>query len=412
MLRTWLTWLQSGVGAAGMAFVLSNALYASANPAAATGKNTSDLTKNNKQPALAPSTNGTTIDRELQSVTVSDTPDVAVRQLATQSMTSGGGRIAPTVSSAMPAIVPATTAPASQGQVVASTVPSMYVDRSATAVPGLFIGNSDVVVPEKLLPATAKTPNQVATTTKAVVTKYPAVAPVEAFPVFKSAPATVAAKPAPIPVVPMAVKTQPATSNSNPLAAIPNALKQIVGGDTALESTQTVVAKDNVDDGSIMAMLGNKKIQPMAATTETASRGVNLNLDTARAFNISSNFNMPGVKAIANPLTSVNLTRNEPSVVVAIREIKNDVAKSVNRQSGKYVAALNVPNASIPKIEFQQPRAATVWVETSEKSSNLGGLILGQRARDLAESVSVNLGVASVSLGDNRMAIVEGTGVN
>ncbi|NJR31663.1 MAG: hypothetical protein HC778_00735 [Chamaesiphon sp. CSU_1_12] len=88
MLKIWLTWLQPSVGVLGTALVLSSPLCSYAATKPATVRN---ITKVSTQvsPWSNLKANGTRIDRELLSG-VAPTPDLAVRQLAVNSIGSKG----------------------------------------------------------------------------------------------------------------------------------------------------------------------------------------------------------------------------------------------------------------------------------------------------------------------------------
>jgi hypothetical protein len=422
MLKIWLTWLQPRLGVFGTALVLSNPISAYAAPKPVAVNNTKVPT----QPSIWSSakSTGTTLSPALLSG-IPATPDLAVRQLAINSMMTSG--LKPTIAATKvpvglkPTVSVAKTPQSNRKAIASFVAPSAKfkklsakatkpqpVKHSVAAalaraidpqtplpVPGLFIGNTDVRVSERILPRVkpsigqplsavpeigAPTPLSAMMSAKTAVDPFPVVRP-EMMGKLQSAPVVASASKnsAPHALNPIAVipakqpqavapkqadlKTE-APHSLDPIAAIPSGLQRLLGNN--LNSQPKVVTAPIVQATATVrkssSFLALKQFVSPAKTTPTPVSMASLQLATAQAYTSVPKFDIPGEKIFAVRPT-VNL------LGVNRVEQKSFTTKVVGRKS----------DVSLMNDRQLTPATKQSWTVVT-RSNNLGGLILGSQS--------------------------------
>ncbi|WP_310483996.1 hypothetical protein [Chamaesiphon sp. VAR_48_metabat_403] len=432
MLKIWLTWLQPSLGVLGTALVLSNPLctYAASKPAAVRNPTTAKTPTQVSQWS-AMKLNGTRIDRELSS-TIALTPDMAVRRLAMNSITSPG--------------LPATTANLKTPQVGSNAVasfisPSMksskiaakatkqakpqYAKNSVAAalsqainpqapipVPGLYIGNSNARVASKIVPTGKTVPQPIAATTeigaptplsammaaKTAIDPYPVVRPelmqkLDRTPVVTKTPPVVDLSPiASIPttkpqaVVPKTIlpqaKANPAAApykSLDPIANIPSGLQQLLGNNL---NSQPVIASASTAKTKVNKVNSLVALRQLVSPSTPALPSVNaasLQLATAQAYTNVPKFSIPGETMLT--AKQFNPVRD----VVATKRVQKKFSTIIASNQRDYTTTL-APNAKQP------------WMVVDRRNS-LGGLILGSQPLTSAPQVASLLPVNTSNVG-------------
>jgi hypothetical protein len=426
MLKTWLTWLQPGVSGLGILLLVASPLCSIAAPKP---KSFANSKTPSQQPqwsvaSIGGSTISSNITKEVRSSGIAATPDVAVRQLALNSMTTGRQptSVASNLRRDSRSAVSGLHSPSIRSQhLSANAAVNMPV---APVVPGIFIGNSDVRMPSQFLPsATKPAPQTVAagkgigspTSLSAMMAKtninaanpFPVVTP-ELMQKLGTAPTIASARSAgkavhsldPIAVMTSrsshkapkfidanavaSAKIQPGTVKSfDPIASIPSGLQRLLGNDLNSESRSTtrsavkasgsdqVVAKATNAKANLLAAM-----QPLSALTSTNDVSApNLQLATAQAYTSVPKFSIPGDKvssrAISKPAASIASSSNDQAPASVVQPKTNAMA------SDRFLG-----------MSLRQS-----WMTTSQRN-NLGGLILGSQAMS-TDTRKIGLGATS-----------------
>ncbi len=406
MLKIWLTWLQPSLGVLGVAMLLSSPLASSAvtKPAGTAA------TKSPKQqplakpaPSAVASTPGTTIDRELKSIAVPLTPDMAVRQLAIGTMANSSS-YAPKLAARTPQKFTNTNSnalasflsPTEGLQNLATAKPQFvkYAVASATAtkslslqakssviVPGLTIGNSDVQLSSRFLPSGSTerpslTAKLIASPTLAtgilastpVASPYPVVTPEQ----MKGLRLT--------PEIASLPKMQISVPQSNDVVgSIPSGLQRLLGNEPIRQPiASTPVAKavsPKIDTTVALSQL----VSPETPTPTLTARGASLQLNTSQVYASVPNFDLPGA-VISNPVSNRQFQAAKPSTTIfAVKSVQRNLTTAVTQRKKDYVALMN--------DRFLVTSPKPVWTAVSQ-SNNLGGLILGSQRQASANSVA------------------------
>jgi hypothetical protein len=404
MLKIWLTWLQPSLGVLGVAMLLSSPL-ASAAATKPTGAPTK-LPKHQPLAKLAPSaiasTSGTTIDRELKSIVVPLTPDMAVRQLAIGTMANSNS-YAPKISARTPQKFANTNRNAlasflnpteglqnlasGKPQFVKHTVASATATRSLQAkasviVPGLTIGNSDVHLSSRFLPSgrterpslTAKliasptlTTGMLAATS--VANPYPVVTPQQ----MKGLRLT--------PEIASLPKVQISVPQSNDVVgSIPSGLQRLLGNEPIRQPIASIAPIAKAFSPKSDATLAlSQLISPETPTPTLTARGSGLQLNTAQVYAGLPKFDLPGA-AIFTSVSDRQLQAAKPATsILAVKPVQRDLTTAVTQRKKDYVALMT--------DRFLVTSPKPVWTAVSQ-SHNLGGLILGSRSPAAANSVA------------------------
>ncbi|WP_310428769.1 hypothetical protein [Chamaesiphon sp. VAR_48_metabat_135_sub] len=422
MLKIWLTWLQPRLGVFGTALVLSNPIYSYAAPKPVAISNSNKIPTQPSTWSSAKST-GTTLSPELLSG-IPVTPDLAVRQLAINTMMTSGIKpaisatkiplagIKPTISATKPhqsnrKVLANLAAPAAKFKKLSKATKPQPVKHSvATAlaqaispqtplpVPGLFIGNTDVKLSDRVLPNVkpmaqpmsaapeigAPTPLSAMMTAKTAVDPFPVVRP-ELMGKLQSAPvvASTAKNSAPHAINPIAViparrpqtvapkqiglKTE-APHSLDPIAAIPSGLQRLLGNNL---NSQPMVAVAPIAKATTIAnkpsLLALKQFISPTKATPTPVTMASLQLATAQAYTSVPKFDIPGEKILAVK-PAVNL------LGVGLGQQKSVTTKVVGRKTNS-VALMNDRQLT--------PAVKQPWTAVT-RSNNLGGLILGSQS--------------------------------
>jgi hypothetical protein len=410
MLKIWLTWLQPSLGILGTALVLSNPLctYAASKPFVV--RNTTPKVPTQVSQWSAIKLNGTRIDSELSSK-IALTPDLAVRQLAMNSMTTSGtspisakvktaqiGRNA-VVSFVSPSVnLPKTSVKASKQakpqyvkNSVAAALSQAINPQAPIPVPGLYIGNTTARGASKVAPTAKAFPQPIAATTE-----IGAPTPLSAM---------MAAKTAidPYPVVrpelmqkldrnPVAVKTAPVVDLS-PIANIPTTKPQAIAPKTILPQAKANPAAApyksldpiaNIPSG-LQRLLGNNlNSQPMVASASAKTKVNKANpLVALRQLVSPSTPAVPSVNAASLQLaTAQAYTANVPKFSIPgetmltarpFQPMKNLVVAKRIQKNFSAVITSNQRNYTTTLAPTKQP-----WMVVDRRNS-LGGLILGSQ---------------------------------
>jgi hypothetical protein len=426
MLKTWLTWLQPGVSGLGILLLVASPLCSIAAPKP-------KLFANSKTPSQQPqwsvaSIGGNTISsnitKEVRSSGIAATPDVAVRQLALNSMITGRQptSVASNLRRDSRSAVSGLHSPSIRSQhLSANAAVNMPV---APVVPGIFIGNSDVRMPSQFLPSATKPAPQtvaagkaigsptslsamVATTNINAANPFPVVTP-ELMQKLGTAPTIASARSAgkavhsldPIAVMTSgsshkatkfidanavaSAKLQPGTVKSlDPIASIPSGLQRLLGNDLNSESRSTTrsAVKASGSDQAVAKATNAKAnllaaMQPLSALTNTNDVSApNLQLATAQAYTSVPKFSIPGDKvssrAISKPAVSITSSSNDQAPASFVQPKTNAMV------SDRYLG-----------MSLRQS-----WMTTSQRN-NLGGLILGSQAMS-TDTRKIGLGATS-----------------
>jgi hypothetical protein len=403
MLKIWLTWLQPSLGVLGVAMLLSSPL-ASAAVTKPAGAAPTKLPK--QQPLAKPapsaiaSTSGTTIDKELQSIAIPTTPDMAVRQLAIGTMANSNS-YAPKLSARAPQKFTNNNGNAlasflnpteglqnlasAKPQFVKHTVAAATASRSIQAkssviVPGLTIGNSDVHLSSRFLPngrterpsLTAKLIASPTLTTgilasNSVATPYPVVLPQQ----MKGLRLT--------PEIANLPKMQISVPQSNDVVgSIPAGLQRLLGNEPVRQPIASIAPiAQAVSPKSDTTVALSQLISPETPTL--TARGASLQLNTAQVYASVPKFDLPGV-ALSNPGSNRQFQAAKPSTsIFAVKSMQRDLTTAVTQRKRDYVALMN------DRFLLTSPKP--VWTAVSQ-SHNLGGLILGSPAPVSANSMA------------------------
>jgi hypothetical protein len=369
MLKIWLTWLQPSLGVLGTALLLSSSfcVRAEAKPAA--------VALNRQAPAQvspwsAVKSSGTRIDRELIN-RVAPTPDLAVRQLAVNSMAvtatpapSAAIEIRPHRRTYASSVISPSLKSLKQKQVaakankflpqnranndVASALSQAINPTSAPIpVPGIYIGNSNGNTANKFAPKTASkfapkavvrstpvaaeigapTPLSAMMAAKPGVDPFPVVRPelmqkLDRMPITASIPRL--DKTAPTPLSPIAAipsqsskaglsaviapKSTIPVQSLDPIAAIPSGLQRLLGNELNSQPiSPPAVTTASASTNSMVAL--QQFVSPTVASVPSSSiDSASLQLSTAQAYTANvPKFSIPG-----ETLASASYTANVP----------------------------------------------------------------------------------------------------
>jgi hypothetical protein len=401
MLKIWLTWLQPSLGVLGTALVLSNPFCSIAAPILSATPRISKAPTQAPQWSTAKSSISTSLDKNLLKG-IPATPDLAVRQLAINTMGNSGIPVVVTTAKVSDNFdplsnftgtttkVPQLAAKATQRQrqqpVVAPVIQASK-PQPQTIVPGLAIGTSDVRVSERVLPtvkstlvaSTAPVPVLSAAPAKTVATPYPVVRP-ELMDKLQAAPAIATVtniKTASQHINFGAISTglPKAVNTINPVASIPAELQKLLNNnfDSSIKVIAVPVAKATGPNFRSMAALNHlvsasEKIAP--ATVSLTS----FQLATAQSYSNVPKFSIPGETTAVKPTGAVLEVSAQPTpktAKIATTTVKND----------NYLAL--IANRNLTPIVRQSWTVAT-------QSSQLGGLILGtQQLAGLPQTMSL-----------------------
>lgn len=383
MSKIWLTWLQPSLGILGTALVLSNPLCSSAAP-------NSGTTAAAKVPAPYPSwsglkSTGTNIDRALLKG-ISTSPDLAVRQLAIDTMALGSK---PSVATAkgtqnFDPLASFTGAPVRFQQLSAKAKKPVQMRQSIAAalnptttvknkvvVPGLAIGTGDVRVSSQILPTvkpvvTARVSTPVSLVaiapdkTEKVATPFPVVRP-ELMEKLQATP-TVASRVPEVKTASLDLKSI-GTISINPVASIPNGLQQLLGNnlDGSIKVSVVPVSKATGRNFRSISAL-TKLVSPSELVAPASVTTASLRLATAQSYTNVAKFSIPGETIVASKPTNVARALTP--------QVQKSLTTATSGQSNKYVPLMTA-RGSISAI-------GQSWISVSQ-SSNLGGLILGSQ---------------------------------
>jgi hypothetical protein len=409
MLKIWLNWLQPSLGVFGTALVIANPLYSSAAPRPVSVNN---ATKAAPLPtawsSVKSSVGTTTIDRDLL-VGIGATPDMAVRQLAIDSISASGAKSTVAVVANRKSLATLTAPAARSNSLSAKASKTKTVKNAITAalapatkaqaksnvlVPGLFIGTGDVRVADRFLPTIKPTARRnpltkasakpaarlgmVAASTSS--DPYPVVRPelmqklqstsvAVSIPAIKATPRTLA----PIASTTTRLPLVETTSSSDPIAGIPSGLQSLLGNSLNDRPTiaTTPVAKAITNKSNSFVAL-KQLISPAVNTASVSISAGSLQLATAQAYTSAPKFSIPGETILgAKPVTRLlTLTPVQKKLAVSTIEGKNNyMTLMTDRQ-----------------LSSATPQSWTV----ANQKSNLGGLILGsQPLATLSKSVTL-----------------------
>lgn len=428
MLKTWLTWLQPGVSGLGILLLVASPLCSIAAPKP---KSFANSKTPSQQPqwsvaSIGGNTISSNITKEVRSSGIAATPDVAVRQLALNSMVTTGKQptsVATHLRRDSRSAVSGLHSPSIRSQhLSANAAVNMPV---APVVPGIFIGNSDVRMPSQFLPSATKPAPQTVAAGKAIgsptslsammattninaANPFPVVTP-ELMQKLGTAPTIASARSAgkavhsldPIAVMTSgsshkatkfidanavaSAKLQPGTVKSlDPIASIPSGLQRLLGNDLNSESRSTTrsAVKASGSDQAVAKATNAKAnllaaMQPLSALTNPNNNDVsapNLQLATAQAYTSVPKFSIPGDKvssrAISKP--AVSIASSNDQVPASFVQPKTNAMVS-----DRYLG-----------MSLRQS-----WMTTSQRN-NLGGLILGSQAMS-TDTRKIGLGATS-----------------
>jgi hypothetical protein len=424
MLKIWLNWLHPSVGVLGTALVLSSPFCAAAATKPATVRNTPKApTPVSQWSSLrATTTNGTRIDRELSSA-MAVTPDLAVRQLATNALGTPSLPSINAVSKQLPtkripianftspaakspklatrlAIKPTKQSNADVGAAIARAINP----QAAVPVPGLYIPNSNtrsasksVAIKQPIAQPVASASVEIGAPTplssmmaaKVAIDPYPVVRPELMQKLERRMPVT-ASTPTPktspviiqpiglIPTAKQPVQAKAATQTKiplhslDPIATIPSGLQRLLGNNLNSQPTiaaTSVVSKKVAKPNALLAL--KPFITPTTATIPPSVTAARLRLATAQAYNTSvPKFSIPG---------ETLLTAKQPKPTTEIVAVK----RNNNRQNITTAVATTPKNSYVTRLAtIQKP-----WT-TADRPNNLGGLILGSQPLAIAPGVA------------------------
>jgi hypothetical protein len=402
MLKTWLTRLQPGVSGLGILLLVASPLcsVAAPKPKAFTSSKLPSQQPQWSVASIGSFTSGeTNSSRDMPSIGgIAATPDVAVRQLALNAMSTTGmpSKTATQIRKDSRSAVSGLHAPS-----IRSHDLSARVMPTAPVVPGIFIGNSNVQMPSKFLPTAARTAPQtvaegkaigsptsmsamMATTNINAGSPFPVVTP-ELMQKLGTTSTVARAKSAgkgvhsldPIAVMNSgasqkgnrfidsnsvaSTQLQPGMAKSfDPIASIPSGLQRFLGNDINGQArvATKAVAKTNRSHRTV-AKAANAKanlfavLQPLSHFTNSSDVSApNLQLATAQAYTSVPKFSIPGDRVSSSNASG---SHHSPAVV----RPNTNIAMSSDRYLG---------------MSLRQS-----WTTISQRN-NLGGLILGSQA--------------------------------
>ncbi len=379
MLKIQLTWLQPSLGLLGVALLLCAPMAASAAPKSAVA------TKTPKHKTVATSTTG------------SVTPDMAVRQLALDTMAQSGVNtpsaaalnipqsnlqplasfLPPTAVKTVPAQI--ATKPSLVQHSVAAAVTTKASRSSSTAiVPGLFIGRAEVSSPSNISPAPAFTARLIAAP-KPTAEMFAGAAAATPFPVVMPAQMQGLKFNQKIASIPN-VQTTP--ESSNPIASIPAGLQRILGNAPIGQPNVVPVAPiaKTVAPKSDALYALNRLVSPETSVAPmTTARGASLQLGTAQAYALAPQFNLSGTKT-SNSVPAILFQAAKPKLsLFAAKPAREYVSTTVIQRKNNYV--------SLVSDKFVTP-IIPAWT-TSNSRHSLGGLILGSQSQGTANLVAL-----------------------
>jgi hypothetical protein len=409
MLKIWLTWLQPSLGILGTALVLSNPLCSNAanKPTVANKVSTQPLQWSGVR------SSSTKIAPQLLNG-IAMTPDVAIRQLAIGSMGTTGLQpnnftskipqrsqkaISSFVSSShrvKPVLAAKATKHQNSNNPVAAALALASQPSSMVPVPGLYIGNTDVRVSDRFLPAVkplsrstgsateigSPTPMSAMVSARGAVERFPVVRPEQmqklGTSTFASAPAVRIAPYAldPIAAIPTSrsqaatpkllnFKAAPAQS-LDPIAAIPTGLQKLLGNNL---NNQPIVAATAVASKPSSFLALKQLLAPNNAISSASVTGTSLQLATAQAYTSVPKFSIPGETILAV----------KPAVTMpVVQRIQKDSTVAVVGRKNNYVL---MSDRQLTLVKKQS------WM-TSDRQSNLGGLILGSQPQGMIPKVA------------------------
>jgi hypothetical protein len=430
MLKIWLTWLQPSVGVLGTALVLSSPLCSLAAPLSTATNRVSKAPTPSPQWSSVKSS-GTNIDKALLKG-IANTPDQAVRQLAISTMTTSGTRSTATTAKAPQNFDPlasftgatpkfqqlsakAPKKPQLLKQSITAALSQTSKPKTTVVVPGLAIGSEKTrtiqpvaivkPAPKLTIPPIAivkPAPKLTAATTKVWTTtpqQLSAMAPAPSvaspFPVVRpelmqklEATSVAANKLADIktasrdlksigivsPGLPKAVDNY----SINPIASIPNGLQQLLGNnlDGSIKVAVVPVAKATGPNFRSISAL-TKLVSPSELVAPASVTTASLRLATAQAFDTTvAKFSIPGETVVATASVSAKSTANSVAP-------KTVAPKSVN--------------SSVAMINGLTPIIRQSLV-AFDRTSNLGGLILGSQQLSTLPKVVSLLPATALSL--------------
>jgi hypothetical protein len=422
MLKIWLTWLQPSVGVLGAALVLSSPLCSIAAPLSTA------TIRSSKAPAPSPQwssvkSSGTNIDQALLKG-IANTPDQAVRQLAISTMATSGTRSTATTAKAPQNFDPlasftgttpkfqqlsakAPKKPQLLKQAVTNAVVSQTSKpktgavlqaskpKTAVIVPGLMIGSEKtptlqpvaVVKPAPQLLKAA--PKVVAAPQLAAMAPVASVAPVATiaspFPVVRpelmqkleTAP-VVASKLADIKTASRDLKSIGIVSpglpkavqefSINPIASIPNGLQQLLGNNLDGSVKVAVVPTSKATGPNFRSISAlTKLVSPSELVAPASVTTASLRLATAQSFDTKvAKFSIPGEPVV----TTATVSAKSPAKTVVSTTAQKNVQPAVTIISGL------TPIIRQSLVAF-------------DRTSNLGGLILGSQQSTMPKVVSL-----------------------
>ena len=401
MLKIWLNWLQPSLGIFGTALVIANPLYSNAAPKPVSVNN---ATKTAPLPTAWSSTKSSvgnaTIDRDLL-VGVGATPDMAVRQLALDSITASGVKSTVPVAINRKALATLTAPSARSKSLSAKASKTKTVKNSITAalapatkaqakstvlVPGLFIGTGDVKVADRFLPTIKPTARRIPLTkasakpaalsgmvaSNTIADPYPVVRPALMQQLENSPVAVTPRTLAPIASTAARLPVVEITAN-DPTAGIPAGLQSLLGN--SLNDRQTIgttpVAKAITNKSNSFVAL-KQLVSPTGNTASVSVSGSSLQLATAQAYTSVPKFSIPGETIIsAKPVTRL----------LTVKPVQKKLAVSTIGRNSNYVALM--ADRQLTSVTGQS------WTVANQQS-NLGGLILGsQPLTTLSKSVAL-----------------------
>jgi hypothetical protein len=397
MLKIWLNWLQPSIGVFGTALAIANPLYTNAAPRPVSVSNASKTAAlPTAWSSMRSSVATPTIDRDLLAG-VGATPDMAVRQLAIDSIATSGVKSTVATATTRKPLASITnpsgrskplSAKASKTQTVKNSIAAALAPAAKAKanvnvlVPGLFIGTGDVRVADRFLPTVKPTARRAASTktsakpvtgsgmmvSSTIADPYPVVRPelmqklegtsVAVIPAMKTTPrvlAPIASTAARLPVV-------ETTSSNDPIAGIPSGLQSLLGNSFNERPTigTTPVAKTVTNKSNSLVALK----QLISPTLETASVSVSagsLQLATAQVYTNAPKFNIPGETILgAKPVIGL----------LTVKPVQKSLAVSTIGRKSNYVTLMT--DRQLTSVTGQS------WTVTNQKS-NLGGLILGSQ---------------------------------
>jgi hypothetical protein len=356
-------------------------------------------TKLPKQQPIA-STPGTTIDRELKSIAVPLTPDMAVRQLAIGTMANSSS-YAPKIAARTPQKLTSTNSNAlasflnpteglqnlasAKPQFIKNTVAAATATRSLQAkssviVPGLTIGNSDVQLSSRFLPSgRTERPSLTAkliaspTLTSGILASTPVASPYPVVLPQQMKGLRMTPEIASLPKMQISVPQA-----SDVVGSIPSGLQRLLGNEPIRQPIASIapIAKA-VSPKSDTTVALSQLVSPETPTL--TARGASLQLNTAQVYASVPKFDLPGA-AISNPVSSRQFQAAKPSTTIfAVQSVQRDLTTAVTQRKKDYVALMN--------DRFLVTSPKPVWTAVSQ-SHHLGGLILGSQPQASANSVA------------------------